>query len=120
MVDSNNGNANTNKDKDISKAGTYSDDLLRLVEEHDKDGNLSYCVECCKTGDLLYSSNSKPQAFSFAEGYRARDNSDDTPKTPKAKADDNNGNDASEGDGDKSKPTQTIDPAKVQRKRAVI
>jgi hypothetical protein len=117
MVDSNNVNKDTNKPNDINKAGTYSDDLLRLVEEQDKGGNLSYCVECCKTGDLLYSSNSKPQAYSFAEGYRARDNSDDTPKTPKPEADDNN---PPEGPDDKAKPTQTIDPAKVQRKRAVI
>jgi hypothetical protein len=64
----------------------------------------SYCVECCKTGDLLYSSNSKPQAFSFAEGYRARDNGDDTPKTAKTKAE--------EGNDDKTaKPTQNVDPA---------
>jgi hypothetical protein len=119
MVDSNNDKSDTSKNKDAGKAGTYSDDPLRLVEEQDKDGNLSYCVECCKTGDLLYSSNSKPQAFSFAEGYRARDNGDDI-KPRKPKADDNNGNDGSEGDGDKSKPTQTADPSKVQRKRAVI
>jgi hypothetical protein len=122
MVDSNSGNNDASKGKDASKAGTYSDDLLRLVEETDKAGGVSYCVECCKTGDLLYSSNSKPQAFSFAEGYRARDNGDDT-RPRKPKADDNSGNDGSggsEGDGDKSKPAQTIDPAKVQRKRAVI
>jgi hypothetical protein len=119
MVDSDNSQNDTSKGTDAGKAGTYSDDLLRLVEEQDKDGNLSYCVECYKTGDLLYSSNSKPQAYSFAEGYRARDNSDDIePRKPKA--DDNNGNDGSEGDGDKSKPTQTVDPAKVKRKRAVI
>ena len=111
MVDNNNA-------KDADKAGTYSDTILRLVEEHDKDGNLSYCVECCKTGDLLYSSNSKPQAYSFAEGYRARDNSDDTPKTPKPKSDDNNASDDKVKSNDK--PTQTIDPAKVQRKRALI
>jgi hypothetical protein len=119
MADSNNANKDTNKPNDVSKAGTYSDDLLRLVEEQDKDGNLSYCVECCKSGDLLYSSNSKPQAYSFAEGYRARDNGDDTPKTPKPKGDDNNPPD------DKAKPDdkanlQVVDPAKVQRKRAVI
>lgn len=118
MVDSNNENKDTNKPNDISKAGTYSDDLLRLVEEQDKDGALSYCVECCKTGDLLYSSNSKPQAYSFAEGYRARDNSDDMPKTPKPKSDDNNASDDEVKSNDK--PTQTIDPAKVQRKRALI
>jgi hypothetical protein len=118
MVDSNNGNKDMNKGGDTGKAGTYSDNLLRLVEEQDKDGNLSYCVECCKTGDLLYSSNSKPQAYSFAEGYRARDNGDDTPNA-KPKGDDNNPPD------DKAKPDdkanlQVVDPAKVQRKRAVI
>jgi hypothetical protein len=118
MADSNNTNKDANKSNDVSKAGTYSDDLLRLVEETDKGGNVSYCVECCKTGDLLYSSNSKPQAFSFAEGYRARDNSDDTPKTPKRKGADNNPPDDKAKSEDK--PAQTIDPAKVQRKRAVI
>jgi hypothetical protein len=117
MVDTNNANKDASNGHDIKKAGTYSDNLLRLVEEQDKDGNLSYCVECCKTGDLLYSSNSKPQAYSFAEGYRARDNSDDAPKTPKPKSADNNAPDSPD---DKAKPTQTIDPAKVQRKRVVI
>ena len=98
------------------KAGTYSDNLVRLVEEQDKDGNVCYCVECAQNNDLLYSSNSKPQAFSFAEGYRARDGE----RASKPKAYDNNGHDGSDGDGDKSKPAQTIDPYKVQRKRAVI
>jgi hypothetical protein len=116
MVDSNNGNNAENKGKDGNKAGGYSDNLMKLVEEQDKDGNLCYCVECAQTGDLLYSSNSKPQAFSFAEGYRARDNDGDT-KPRKPKADDNNGND---GNDDKSKPSQTVDPAKVQRKRVAI
>jgi hypothetical protein len=114
MVDS----KDANKGKAADKAGTYSDDILRLVEETDKDGNVSYCVECCKTGDLLYSSNSTPQAYSFAEGYRARDNSDDTPNTPKTKANDNNPPDDKAKSEDK--PAQTIDPAKVQRKRALI
>jgi hypothetical protein len=118
MVDSNNADKDANKPNDINKAGTYSDNLLRLVEEQDKDGALSYCVECCKTGGLLYSSNSKPQAYSFAEGYRARDNSDDTPKMPKPKSDENNASDDKAKSNDKS--TQTTDPAKVQRKRAVI
>jgi hypothetical protein len=116
MVDSN----NANKPNDAGKAGTYSDDLLRLVEEQDKDGNLSYCVECCKTGDLLYSSNSKPQAYSFAEGYRARDNGDDTPKTLKPKGDDNNLSDDKAKSDDKDSLSRSVDPAKVQRKRAVI
>jgi hypothetical protein len=123
MVDNNSGKDDTSKAKDSDKAGTFSDNLLRLVEEQDKDGNLSYCVECCKTGDLLYSSNSKPQAFSFAEGYRARDNSDDTSKTPKAKADDKGAGDKGAGDkGDDkaSKPAQNVDPAKVQRQRKVV
>ena len=122
MVDSNNTNNDKPKGSDANKAGTYSDDLLRLVEETDKDGGLSYCVECCKTGDLLYSSNSKPQAYSFAEGYRARDNDSDT-KSCKPKVDDNDdkGDKGDKGDDSaKSNLPKTIDPAKVQRKRALI
>jgi hypothetical protein len=120
MADINDGNNKGDVNvvtKDIDKAGTYSDDLLRLVEEHGKDG-VSYVVECCKTGDLLYSSISKPQAFSFAEGYRARDNSDNTSKTTKSKEDDDN-------DG-KAKIGPNVDPsaisgqAKVARKRMVF
>jgi hypothetical protein len=119
MADINDGN---NKDdvkvitKDIDKAGTYSDNLLRLVEETGKDG-VSYVVECCKTGDLLYSSHSKPQAFSFAEGYRARDETVDT-KPAKAKDDDATGGDDNK-DG-KAKTGPTIDPAKVARQRKVF
>jgi hypothetical protein len=95
-------------DKDAG--GNYSDGLVRLVEETDKDGGICYCVESVATGDLLYSSNSKPQAYSFCEGYRARDQAGDTP-SDKAKADDTTGSpDRSPG----------IEPAKVQRKRAVI
>jgi hypothetical protein len=87
MADSNNGSEG-------DKAGHYSDGLLRLVEETDKDGAICYCVECIKIGDLLYSSNSKPQAFSYCEGYRARDaNGDNTPKPDKTKDNSaNNGN----------------------------
>jgi hypothetical protein len=112
----NNGNADTTAtpgSQSGGRNGGYSDGLLKLVEETDKDGGISYCVECATTGDLLYSSNSKPQAYSFCEGYRARDtNADDTSKADKAK-DDN-------PPDDKAKPTHFIDPAKVQRKRAVI
>jgi hypothetical protein len=67
MVGSNNGNKDMNKGNDADKAGTYSDGLIRLVEEQDKDGNVCYCIECATTGDLLYSSASKPQAYSFCE-----------------------------------------------------
>ena len=102
----NNGNAGTTA---MAGNGGYSDGLLKLVEETNKDGAISYCVECAKSGDLLYSSNSEPQVYSFCEGYRARDtNGDDVSKPDKAKADDN------------SPSTQSVDPAKVQRKRAVI
>jgi hypothetical protein len=120
MVDNNSGNKDMNKGKDVSKAGTYSDDLLRLVEETDKEGGLSYCVECCKTGDLLYSSNSKPQAYSFAEGYRARDNGDETkPRKPKAgdANDDKGGNDDKAGNNSNQ---PSIDPSKVARQRKVF
>jgi hypothetical protein len=112
MADSNNGSEG-------DKAGQYADGLLKLVEETDKAGGISYCVECAKTGDLLYSSNSKPQAYSFCEGYRARDEAGDT-KASKSKVDD------SSPPEDKAKPTGSpdrspgIDPVKVQRKRAVI
>jgi hypothetical protein len=96
--------------------GGYSDSLVKLVEETDKDGAISYCVECAKTGDLLYSSNSKPQAYSFCEGYRARDtNGDDTPK-PKLGASKTTGG----NDDTPTAPAQTVDPAKVQRKRMLI
>ena len=111
MVDKNSANDDTNKAKDGDKAGRYSDDLLRLVEETDKDGGISYCVECATSGDLLYSSNSKPQTYSFCEGYRARDDRDDASKVTKPKADDDGGN---------SNPPKSVDPAKVQRKRMVF
>ena len=88
---------------------------MRLIEETDKDGGVCYCVECVAAGDLLYYSNSKPQAFSFCEGYRARDDSEGACKERKPKADDDNS-----PPDDKAKPTQSVDPAKVQRKRMVF
>jgi hypothetical protein len=118
MVDSNNGKDDTNKGKLADKPGAYSDDILRLVEETDKDGALSYCVECCKTGDLLYSSNSKPQAYSYCEGYRARNNSDDT-KPPKPKAGNNDKGDNDDKGGNNSN-SPSIDPSKVARQRKVF
>jgi hypothetical protein len=118
MVDNNSGNDDTNKNKDADKVGKLSDGLLRLVEEDDGKGNVCYCVESVSNDELLYSSHSKPQAFSYVEGYRARDGEGDS-KTRKPKADDNS--DKGDNDSDsKAKPTQTVDPAKVQRKRAVI
>jgi hypothetical protein len=113
MVDNNSANDDTNNAKDGDKTCKYYDGLLRLVEEKDKDGGINHCVECATTGDLLYSSNSKPQAYSFCEGYRARDEAGDTP-SGKAKADDNSQTDST------AKPTKTVDPANVQRKRMVL
>ena len=113
MVDSNNGNDDTSKGKDADKVGKLSDGLLRLVDETDKDGNICYCVETVAGDELVYSSISKAQAFSFCEGYRAVDSKGDT-KSRKPKADDNNDN------GDKSATPKTVDPAKVQRKRMAI
>jgi hypothetical protein len=107
MADSNSGSGSDDKTQ-----GQYSDSLLRLVEETDKDGAISYCVECCKTGDLLYSSTSKPQAYSYCEGYRARDANDMEDNAPKA---DDKGK-AKAGD-DK---TAKVEPAKTQRKRMLI
>jgi hypothetical protein len=46
MVDNNSGN-------DRGGDRQYSDSLLKLVEETDKDGAISYLVECARTGDLL-------------------------------------------------------------------
>jgi hypothetical protein len=97
--------------------GGYSDGLVKLVEETDKDGAISYCVECAKTGDLLYSSNSKPQAYSFCEGYRARDANDDKHST-KGKAKDDKTKDDS-GNAGNSTP-QAVDPTPVKRKRMVF
>jgi hypothetical protein len=108
----NNGNTAT---ADKSGNGGYSDGLLKLVEETDKDGAVSYCVECAKTGDLLYSSNSKPQAYSFCEGYRARDANDGGSSTPGSQS---GGTDKSKDD--KSNSSKTVEPAKVQRKRMVF
>jgi hypothetical protein len=115
MADNNSANDDMNNGKDGDKNGGYSNGLLRLVEETDKNGGICYCVECVATGDLLYSSNSKPQAFSFCEGYRARDDNEGAGKTHKPKADGDNSS-----PDNKAKPTQSVDPAKVQRKRAVI
>jgi hypothetical protein len=65
MVDSNDGNNTDNKGKDVDKVGKLSDGLLRLVEEDDGKGNVCYCVESVSNDELLYSSHSKPQAFSY-------------------------------------------------------
>ena len=71
MVDSNDGNNTDNNGKDVDKVGKLYDGLLRLVEEDDDKGNVCYCVESVSNDELLYSSHSKPQAFSYCEGYRA-------------------------------------------------
>jgi hypothetical protein len=78
MIDSNNGNdsgnkgnnADGNKGKGNDPVGKLSDGLLRLVEEDDGKGNVSYSVETVNGDELVYSSISKAQAFSFCEGYR--------------------------------------------------
>jgi hypothetical protein len=116
MVDSNNGNDDTNKGKDADKVGKLSDGLLRLVEEDDGKGNVCYCVESVSNDELLYSSHSKPQAFSYCEGYRAA-NGEGGSKPRKPKADDNSDNGEN---SDKSATPKTVDPAKVQRKRMAI
>jgi hypothetical protein len=54
MVDNNSANDDTNNAKDGDKTCKYYDGLLRLIEEKDKDGGISHCVECATTGDLLY------------------------------------------------------------------
>lgn len=106
-----------NNSANDDKAGNYSDNLLRLVEETDKDGNISYCVECVKTGDLLYSSNSKPQAFSYCEGYRAANGEGGSkPRMPKDNSDKRDNGDNS----DKSATPPAIDPSTVKRKRMVF
>jgi hypothetical protein len=76
VVDSNNGNdtgnkgnnADGNKGKENDTVGKLSDGLLRLVEEDDGKGNVCYCVEAVSDNELVYSSVSKAQAFSFCEG----------------------------------------------------
>ena len=105
MADNNNGNNDPSKNNDADKVGKLSDGLLRLVEETDKDGNICYCVETVDGDELVYSSVSKAQAFSFCEGYRAAEGKGDT-KTSMPKADDNGDNNPSD---DKSKPAQTVD-----------
>ena len=116
MVDSNDGNNTHNNGKDVDKVGKLYDGLLRLVEEDDDKSNVFYCVEIVSNDELLYSSHSKPQAFSYCEGYRAA-NGEGATKPRKAK-------DGSSPDDswpeDKSNPPKTVDPAKVQRKRMVF
>ena len=121
MVDNNNGNDGTSKNKDTrsgasasaDQVGKLSDGLLRLVEETDKDGNICYCVETVDGDELLYSSVSKAQAFSFCEGYRAAE-AKDISKSRKPKKNDDNNN------SDKSTTPPAIDPSKVKRKRMVF
>ena len=118
MVDSNNsnadgnkGNTDGNKGKDNDTAGKLSDGLLRLVEEDDGKGNVSYSVETVSDDELVYSSISKAQAFSFVEGYRAANGKGEAkPRKPKE-------DDASD---DKSGTPPAIDPAKAKRKRSVF
>lgn len=118
-ADGKNGNGDTSKAKDKSNdtVGKLSDNLLRLVEETDKDGNICYCVETVGDDELVYSSISKAQAFSFCEGYRAA-NGDGASKPRRPK--DNSSKGDNGDDSDKSKPAQTINPANVQRKRMVF
>jgi hypothetical protein len=118
MVDSNNGNdagnkgkADGNKDKETDTVGALSDGLLRLVEEDDGKGNVSYSVETVSDDELVYSSVSKAQAFSFVEGYRAANGKGEA-KTRKPKEDD--------ASNDKSGTPAPIDPSKIKRKRSVL
>jgi hypothetical protein len=125
MVDSNSGNDDTsngkarspnNDPRNADKVGKLSDGLLRLVEEDDGKGNVCYCVETFDGDELVYSSISKAQAFSFCEGYRAA-NGDAASKPRKPKAADN----GDKGDnGDKSATPPAIDPNKVKRQRKVF
>jgi hypothetical protein len=110
MVDGNNGidsgnkgNGEANKGKANDNVGKLSDGLLRLVEEDDGKGNICYCVETVDGDELVYSSVSKAQAFSFCEGYRAADGKGDT-KPRKPKADDSGDNRDSGGKGGNDKP----------------
>jgi hypothetical protein len=121
MVDSNNGNDTGDKNKDTrsgasasaDKVGKLSDGLLRLVEETDDKGNISYCFETVDDDSLVYSSLSKAQAFSFCEGYRAAEGKDIS-KSRKPKENDDNNN------SDKSATPPAIDPSKVKRQRKVF
>ena len=112
MVDSN----KENKGNDADKVGKLSDGLLRLVEEDDGKGNICYCVETVDGNELVYSSVSKAQAFSFCEGYRAADAKGDT-KTRKPKADDSPDDKSDDKSG--TNPPD-IDPSKVKRQRKVF
>jgi hypothetical protein len=126
MVDSNNGkhtgnDASKNKDKTNSdNVGKLSDGFLRLVEEDDGKGNICYCVESVSDDELLYSSISKAQAFSFCEGYRAANGegaSNPWNKSGERKPKENGDN----GDnGNKSVTPPAIDPSTVKRKRMVF
>jgi hypothetical protein len=116
MVYSNDGNNTDNNGKDVDKVGKLYNGLLCLLEEDDEKGNVCYCVESVSNDELLYSSHSKPQAFSYCEGYRAA-NGEGATKPRKAK-DGSSPDDSSPED--KSNPPKTVDPAKVQRKRIVF
>jgi hypothetical protein len=124
MVDSNNGNddkskgkeSDTNKGKAHDAVGKLSDGLLRLVEEDDGKGNISYCVETVDGDELVYSSVSKAQAFSFCEGYREAEGKG-TAKVRKPKADDAT-DDRSDDESGSNPPV--VDPAKIKRERKLI
>jgi len=100
------------------KVGKLSDGLLRLVEETDADGHITYNVETVDGDELVYSSVSKAHAFSFCEGYRCCDGKGDT-KTRKPKADDKAVKEDSDDKGGNNN-APVVDPAKVQRKRMVF
>jgi hypothetical protein len=128
MVDSNNGNASGNKGNNADgnkgngndPVGKLSDGLLRLVEEDDGKGNVSYSVETVNGDELVYSSISKAQAFSFCEGYRAA-NGEGASKPHKPKENSHNGDNGDNGDkGGKSDTPPAIDPNTVKRKRMVF
>lgn len=124
MADSNNGNddgnkgkADGNKDKETDTVGRLSDGLLRLVEEDDGKGNVSYSVETVSDDELVYSSISKAQAFSFVKGYRAANGRGETkPRKPKENSDNGDNGDK----GGKSDTPPAIDPNTVKRKRMVF
>jgi hypothetical protein len=124
MVDSNSNrnendpNKGKDKDKHADTAAKLSDDLLRLVEEDDGKVSVSYSVESVSDDELIYSSVSKAQAFSFVEGYRAANGKgEDRPRKPRE-----NGtrSEASASDSDKSGTPPAIDPSKTKRKRVVF
>jgi hypothetical protein len=120
MVDSNNRNDSGNKGKGNDPFGNLSDGLLRLVEEDDGKGNVSYSVETVNGDELVYSSISKAQAFSFCEGYRAA-NGEGASKPRKPKENGDNGDNGDKGDkGGKSDTPPAIDANTVKRKRMVF